>query len=154
MIKKLLAVFLFGTLLFSPVTFSNAAWNSWLAENPSYRPIHYSQYKESYVDLTSITTKKNTSKQWVFAVNQFTSREDSGIIGNTMTVYYKVNKGTNDAWVNYGSGWTYIPMNEYPSHAQQGAYNTINYCYAYMFGYYFNDYNGATSKWGAKTYKG
>lgn len=154
-LKKILASVCLAAVCILPVgVTSQAMWNSWLAANPNYRPISYGQYIETYVDLTSITTKKNTSSQWIFAVNHFTSQEDSGIIGRTFTVYYKVNKGTSDAWVNYGNGWKYLPMNEYPSHSQQSAFNAINYCYAYIFGTYFNDYHQATSKFGNKTYKG
>lgn len=149
MVKNLFSALLLALTLVVPIGFSHAAFNSWIASSPHYRPVFSERTMsgnfEMYVDLTSISTIQNDDKTWKFNVIMFTSPEDSGIIKNYgSATTFMVKKKSNKAYVYYTpkKEWIEIPVNGERVPRHLGAYfATINYCYAYMFGHYLSPAN-------------
>lgn len=147
--KILIALVLCG--ICSVPVISQAMFNSELAYNPNYRPTYFGMGSEQYVDLSSVYTIENSANEWRFNVNMFSSHEDSGVISNTYTVEYEVNKKNRTARVNYGHGWRNVNFVN-PNHSESSAVNAVNFCYAYFFGEYLHN-NQCTYNMG-QYYKG
>lgn len=134
--KTLIALALCG--ICSVPVIGQAMFNSELAYNPNYRPTYFGMGSEQYVDLSSVYTIENSANEWRFNVNMFSSHEDSGVISNTYTVEYEVNKKNRTARVNYGHGWRNVNFVN-PNHSESSAVNAVNFCYAYFFGEYLHN---------------
>ena len=125
---------------------AQAYFNSPLAENPNYRPVNFGMGYEVYIDLGSLETQPSKSGDWVFTVNMFNSKEDSGLIEGTYPLTYKIDRG-RQAWVydQPTHDWQAIPMNKQLKHRQLADYAAVNLCYKLKNGKYLNDFNGYAS---------
>lgn len=139
MIKGFSILFSLALMFTAPVY---GYFNDALAENPNYRAISFGMGYESYVDLGSIRTIRDTGREWVFTVNVFNAKEDTGVIEGTYTLTYKIDSG-KQAWVYEDnlSSWSPIPMGKNLKHKQLGDYVTVNQCYKLKKGEFLYDGN-------------
>lgn len=144
-LKKILASVCLAAVCILPMgVTSQAAFNSWLAYSPNYRPLFadkvYEGTIEYYVDLTSIHTTKNTDTYWEYNVIEFSSLNDSGKISKQWVAKYRVNKKDKTAfrWDSQKNQWIEIPMIGRIPRGYSVLFASVNYSYAYMFGTYLS----------------
>lgn len=126
------------------------------AYNSNYRPIKAHQGVEQYVDLSSIYVIKDKESALEFNVLTVHCKEDAETVSeNSTPLKFRINKATREAWV-WGARdqkWVYLNLNRTPYGYEEGSFNAVNMCYAYMYGEFLNDSSGDAAAYGGY-YKG
>lgn len=137
-------------------TVDKTYFNSALVYNPKYRPVYAHMDGETYLDLDSVSTVKDTESTWVFTATLYSTIRNSDILPRDgYSLKAMVDKQNHRAWIwdDRKQQWQEIPMHSVPYGYQLSSCVAVNWIYQHRYGEFLGGLGGSM-QYVANSYRG